>query len=68
MQYVNNILDCIWSNKEWIFSGIGITVISVIVYFFNHKNKDCKSIRMIQKSGENSTMIQIGGSYNDRKN
>lgn len=52
-------------NAEWIFSGIGVFVISGIVALIT-KNKRAKTIKMKQKSGASSTNIQIGGDYNGR--
>lgn len=55
-------MEWIIENKEWIFSGVGVVVISTIVGFLFNKNQ--KAIKMKQKSGKNSTNIQIGGDYN----
>lgn len=52
-------------NAEWIFSGIGVFILSGIVALII-KNKKTKNIKMTQKSGANSTNIQIGGDYNGR--
>lgn len=44
-------------NKEWLFSGIAIAIpIALIGWFFSGKNN-----KQIQKSGDNSNNIQIGG-------
>jgi len=55
-------MNWIFHNKEWIFSGIGVFCISLIIAFFQ-RNKKTKSIKQKQKSGANSTNIQIGGDY-----
>jgi len=47
-------LDYLINNKEWIFSGIGVAVLS---WLFFGRNKSSIS----QKSGDNSTNIQVGG-------
>lgn len=49
-------LDYLIANKEWIFSGIGVAVISWLL-FRTSVNKS----NMSQKSGDNSTNIQVGG-------
>ncbi|WP_288342882.1 hypothetical protein [uncultured Roseivirga sp.] len=56
-------MDWIIENKEWIFSGIGVFVLGIVYAFFK-KRKKSKSLKMKQKSGDNSTNIQIGGDYN----
>ena len=56
-------MEWILENKEWIFSGIGVFIIGLIITLFTRKRKS-KSIKMKQKSGSNSTNTQIGGDYN----
>lgn len=58
-------MQWIIDNAEWVFSGIGVFVLSGIVALIS-KNKKAKVIKMKQKSGNNSTNIQIGGNYNGR--
>lgn len=49
-------LDYLSTNKEWIFSGIGVAVASwIFVKLFGSKSG------MSQKGGDNSTNIQVGG-------
>ncbi|MCO1669984.1 hypothetical protein FA459_10915 [Pseudomonas aeruginosa] len=48
-------LNYLIENKEWLFSGIGVAAISW--FFLKFKS----SASMKQKSGNNSTNIQIGG-------
>ena len=62
-----NTHDMKWiiDNKEWIFSGIGVFILGLVLALFkNHKTK--RNIKMKQKSGSNSTNIQIGGDYNGK--
>ena len=61
-----NNMEWIINNTEWIFSGIGVTVVSLIVGLLWKKHKSSKSTTMKQKSGNNSTNIQIGGNYNGK--
>lgn len=56
-------MQWIIDNVEWIFSGIGVFVLSGIITLII-KNRKAKIITMKQKSGSNSTNIQIGGDYN----
>lgn len=50
------IIDWISKNYEWIFSGIGVLLVSLLfVKKGNSQN---------QKSGDNSTNIQVGGDLN----
>lgn len=55
-------MNWIIENKEWVFSGIGIFIIGLIISIFKIRNSR-NSIRMKQKSGSNSTNIQIGGDF-----
>lgn len=55
-------MNWIIENKEWIFSGIGIFILTIILGLFKKRQK-AKKIKMNQKSGDNSTNIQIGGNY-----
>jgi len=50
-------IEYLINNKEWIFSGAGIAVISWIFL----RNSASKKSSMTQKSGDNSTNIQVGG-------
>ena len=56
-------MEWIIENKEWVFSGIGVFIIGLIISVFT-KNGKRKSTKMKQKSGANSTNIQIGGDFN----
>lgn len=49
-------------NKEWIFSGIGVTLLGVFFSFLK-KNKP----NQIIKSGSNSLNIQSGGNSDIRR-
>lgn len=50
MGWINN-------NKEWLFSGIAIAAPLAIVGWFISSKKN----KQIQKSGDNSTNIQVAG-------
>jgi hypothetical protein len=47
-------------NKEWVFSGIGVAILGWL--FFRSSNKQ------VQKGGNNSKNIQVGGNLNINEN
>jgi|GEM_PF-6697020 len=53
-------INWIITNKEWIFSGIGVVIITGIIGILKGKEKSKDNIKMNQKSGKNSSNIQIG--------
>ncbi|HCV15216.1 MAG TPA: hypothetical protein DF637_02620 [Rikenellaceae bacterium] len=50
-----DIVNTLSDNIKWVFSGVGVAVVSW--YFYSHKKNDKKQI---QKSGKNSINIQVG--------
>lgn len=48
-------------NKEWLFSGIGVFLISIIFTFIKRKDK---TIKQSQKSGNGSTNYQAAHDIN----
>lgn len=61
-------MNWILENKEWIFSGIGATVIGIIItILFQKKNEKSSANKLKQRSGKNSTNIQIGGDFNNNE-
>jgi len=56
----------VWSyiraNIEWIFSGIGVAVISFAAYLFKRR-----SSKQYQRGGNSSTNIQVGKNINISK-
>lgn len=52
-------MEWILANKEWLFSGVAIAIPLAIVGWLIPS----KGNKQVQKSGNNSTNIQIGGSY-----
>lgn len=52
-------IDYINNNKEWIFSGIGVFFLTLLVGFLFRRRKT--GISQNIKSGNNSTNIQVGG-------
>jgi len=55
-------MEWILENKEWIFSGIGVSIIGLILIILKKSDRK-KSTKMKQKSGKNCTNIQIKGDY-----
>lgn len=55
------IINWLNSNKEWIFSGIGVAIISIVIHLLF---KRYQSKKQIQKSGNNSINIQVGDNLN----
>lgn len=54
-------MEWLTNNKEWLLSGIAVTVPIAIIgwLFFRGSNKKI----MKQKGGKNSTNIQVGGDF-----
>jgi len=51
-------LDWIINNKEWLFGGIAVAIpLAILGWIFSPKSN-----KQVQKSGNNSTNIQVGGS------
>lgn len=54
-------MDWIIENKEWLFSGIGLTTVSFILgLFLKKKNRKTRDHQQVISSGNNSTNIQGG--------
>lgn len=54
-------LDWIMNNKEWVFSGIGISLIGAIISlikYFLRKKKKTESQRVINLNGDKSLYIE----------
>ena len=62
---MESIIDFFKNNYEWIFGGIGVAGIAGLVKIFWKKPSDV-SIRQKQKSGDNSSNIQVG-QINEKK-
>ncbi|AOY53363.1 hypothetical protein [Clostridium perfringens] len=56
-------MEWIIENKEWLFSGIGVTILVAIAGLFIRNKRDGKNVQTI-KSGDNSTNIQGGEKVN----
>ncbi|KDN30098.1 hypothetical protein VFDL14_05025 [Vibrio fortis] len=52
-------MDWVLQNKEWLFSGAAIAIpVAIAGWLFTSKKN-----KQVQKGGNNSTNIQIGGNY-----
>lgn len=59
LRYVLGSAHMLWiiQNKEWLFSGIAIAIPVAIIGWFSSGRGD----KQVQKSGNNSTNVQVGG-------
>lgn len=52
-------MEWIIENKDWLFSGIAIAVpLAIVGWFISTRGN-----KQVQKSGNNSTNIQVGGNF-----
>lgn len=54
-------MQWIIDNKEWLFSGAGIFIITIVISIFTSKKR---SVKQAQKSGSNSKNYQAAGDIN----
>lgn len=52
-------MEWILMNKEWLFSGVAVAIPLALIGWLVSTQRN----KQIQKSGDNSTNIQIGGSF-----
>lgn len=50
-------MDWIAENKDWLFSGVAIAIPIAIISWLISSRKN----KQVQKGGDNSTNIQVGG-------
>ncbi|MEN3787532.1 hypothetical protein ABDZ30_15410 [Aeromonas veronii] len=53
-------MNWLMENKDWIFSGIGVSVLFFIISLFRKSTNP----KQVQKSGKNSTNYQASGNIN----
>jgi hypothetical protein len=53
-------MNWIIENKEWLFSGLAISVPLALIGWFISRSRN----KQVQNGGNNSTNIQVGGSLN----
>ena len=61
-EYIFKVIKWLCENKEWIFSGIGLTVISIIGYFFK-KKKSITGSNISSSFNIGSHITQVNGNY-----
>lgn len=63
-EHLNKILEWLCDNKEWVFSGIGVTVLSFVLCLFKKRNKNTGNY---QSSSFNigSHITQVNGNYTE---
>jgi len=65
-------MDWFLKNKEWLLSGIAVTIpLAIISWIFGRQKKSKKQPTQIQIGGDNSKNIQAGGNLlikNEDKN
>lgn len=56
-------MNWLLENKDWMFSGAGVSILGIIVTYFQVKKRRKRkpSVTQNQQSGANSMNIQIGG-------
>lgn len=54
------ISNYIFENKEWIFSGIGVFLMTMLITLFRRRKSDGRIVKQVQKSGDSSVSVQIG--------
>jgi hypothetical protein len=57
-------LDWLWKNKEWVFSGVGVAALVGFLGWLRSKRKSGSRLHQSQQSGHNSTNIQAGRDVN----
>ena len=69
MQGLENPMDWIWDNREWLFSGVAVVAIgSFVTWLFRSRKKGGTAYRQRQSGGKGSTNVQIGSiGRDDRK-
>ncbi|EGQ7835338.1 hypothetical protein CGT72_18820 [Vibrio cholerae] len=53
-------MEWVYDNKDWLFSGVAIAIPIAIIGWLISSRKN----KQVQKGGDNSTNIQVGGSLN----
>jgi hypothetical protein len=61
MMDMNDALTWVIDNKEWLFSGAGIALITVLIALFRRRRD---GLDQRQRSGANSTNLQSGRDIN----
>ena len=59
---MQELLAVIYSNKEWIFSGVGVALVSALFVWF--RRRGTPRANQVQSSGNNSVNVQAGRDLN----
>lgn len=51
-------MDWIFVNKEWVFSGIGVAIVSIVIGIITTKRKKAHQIQQTQTASDNANQIQ----------
>lgn len=62
-EQIDKVLEWLWDNKEWIFSGIGFTVVSFIARFLFKKRKCNTGNHQSSSFNIGSHITQVNGNY-----
>jgi hypothetical protein len=63
-EQLNKILEWLCDNKEWVFSGIGVTVLSFVLCLFKKRNKNTGN-RQSSSFNIGSHITQVNGNYTE---
>lgn len=63
IEQIDNVVEWVCDNEEWIFSGIGLTIISFIVRFLFKKKKSNTGNHQSSSFNIESHITQVNGNY-----
>lgn len=52
-------LEVLWSNREWVFSGVGVPVLIWLVTVLRRRSREPRLVEQTQKGGMFSKNVQI---------
>lgn len=61
MEWIKEQIQFILNNKEWIFSGLGLSVLGAIGWIIKKMASKDVRVQQIQQSGDGSTNYQSAG-------
>lgn len=65
---MNEVLNVLWNNKEWLFSGLGVTVLCVLIkYFLDTRNGSTHTMKQHNVNYSHGTQIGIQKNYYGEK-
>lgn len=60
---MEKLISYLIANKDWLFSGIGVAVMSVGVWLVRRRGRTADGISQTQMSGDNSVNVQVSGDF-----